>query len=469
MALFGLPESPKVAPTARGKAGEDACTEALADDVLDSYPARRANLLKFRSIRRLESGALDAAIEDARAIPASLEGVPDAEDTLRTLRASAQLIEAFALLRKNETSEVEPLLASASELRPYGYGLQFLAARLFALTPDLEAGERVVLKRLTQVDPDGLRLQADALDWAGEAEGAFQAWSAFYSLQNPEAQALADERFATKLGMVEGAWRAAVAATLAGRTEEAAEWRAKAEATPALFAEDQSLPPQLASLAASVQDLPKKMGERYAALLTALEAKAAGETAIDFSNLPTHPAALQLLPDLVAAPLKEKLFADRRFETQVEMLAKLLPELKLSSSANSYTAKGWKASGFKAKNFGDGVGKTVTYSGARSSSLATQEMVLLRAAELALKEQRSHFVVLGRREYIRTLTQYTYGVAGDTTPNGFQSELDVAFIDPAAPGELAPHVQRAVDAQAVVATLLPVYKPAPADRSAKRR
>lgn len=89
--------------------------------------------------------------------------------------------------------------------------------------------------------------------------------------------------------------------------------------------------------------------------------------------------------------------------------------------------------------------RTIKFTSTTGTSETVSELVFMRAAELARQQQKKGFVVLGRRIVPRVLTSGHLSF-----PQGFEAEIDVEFVDPAAlPERYAGAEWRVVDADAL--------------------
>ena len=146
-----------------------------------------------------------------------------------------------------------------------------------------------------------------------------------------------------------------------------------------------------------------------------------------------------------------------------------LPEVETADRLSAYAEQNWvdrlmwggPNKGFKVE---EAAGFTpVHYSGGGATTSATvEEMALLRAAELARAAGKKGVIVVKRMDVERSMTLYSYGTALNTTPTGFETELDVIFVDPAnLPEAYETAPWRVFDADQVYAALAPFYiKPA---------
>ncbi len=469
--LLGSREGEMLNPTASGPAAVAACTDALRDEVLTKFPARKANLLKFRALHLLESRAHQQAFDDADAITAAFSEANLDENSAKTLKVSSNLIKAFALIKLLRAAEAMPLVEEAVALRPYGYSVQLAGATLTRLTPELEPFEGALLTRLAQLDPLGLQLRADAESWAGNALAAFEAWREVGEARDAIGGGGEDEAPEKRqIDRIAVDWQTALAAQAAGLPEESAAYKAKAEAAKLVYATPKrpltgkKLEQQNARAAADAARLAAISGPMRS-LHAALEALAAGQPAAAVSSgAPLLAWTLNLSQEPVFKELiRREYFRRIAADFDARGLAALLPPIELRPAAEAYAKKsGFRGSGFSSKaRKGNRSGTTVSFLTTGTSALAAQEMVLLRAAELTDEQGREAFFVLDRREFQRTLVStYNGAPTGPASPAGFLSEIDVVFLNPSEAAELG---ARALAPKDVIAALRPIYVQAVAE------
>jgi hypothetical protein len=102
---------------------------------------------------------------------------------------------------------------------------------------------------------------------------------------------------------------------------------------------------------------------------------------------------------------------------------------------------------------------SVRYRGTHAASTVNEEMALLRAADVARRQGKKGMIVIGRTDVRHTTNLTTqYGGVTRSDPNGFETTLDVVFVDPAnLPARYAKAAWRVIDADAVYAALAPLY------------
>ena len=106
--------------------------------------------------------------------------------------------------------------------------------------------------------------------------------------------------------------------------------------------------------------------------------------------------------------------------------------------------------------------RTIKFNSSGGTGETVSELALMRAAEMAREQNKKGFVVLARRLVPRTVTMGT-----QSFPDGFEAEIDVEFVDPAAlPERYADAAWRVVDADALWTTQSALYIDA---RAAMRR
>ena len=102
----------------------------------------------------------------------------------------------------------------------------------------------------------------------------------------------------------------------------------------------------------------------------------------------------------------------------------------------------------------------LVFEGWAASDDIVQEMALLRAAELALKDGREGVFIMSRLDQQVVVSTTVHGMVVRTDPGGYRSVLDVALNRSATSIEGAPEFGwRLLDARAVYRALAPVYIP----------
>lgn len=472
--LFGMPEAIRAEPAARGEVGVKACDTVLAELPAQPLSPRRVSALRARAIHKAEAGDLDAALVDLQSIHGAV--VEEGQTTIfaRTLGASAQLFEAAVLAKRGRHEEAEALAIKAADSRPYSTALGHAAARILSVDPRWTAEKDRVLTRLVSIDPEARLVRAELREAGGPIEAAAADW-ALVAAQGPGPAQGADALLAELVRpLMVG--RAAVVAARAGREVEARRLLAGAT-VPAPAPRGRKPDPRLVELKAKMSGAVAERMQTFVPLVDAWlsaggDAAAAKAKLESVASPPAIPSVAALMDRLTpqtgagAQTFSEQLrLSERRDNAEkldVLKIANTLPLLEGGSAgANSFSSQGMlglKANGFKDRAVKGSDARTIEFVGANSPQAAVEEMMLLRAAQLAAQAGKAGFLVTGRRDYRQQLVSTMYGAEVSRSNAGFKSEADVVFVDPAAiPAAYAGQADRVLDAQAVWAALSPVY------------
>jgi hypothetical protein len=176
--------------------------------------------------------------------------------------------------------------------------------------------------------------------------------------------------------------------------------------------------------------------------------------------------------------------ARRRIATQLAQLAALnsaeivdgLPEGEFASRVPGYNGGsddiilGLGGDGFMSRRSSIPGARTVKFASDEGTPSTNSEMALLRAAELARARNMRGLILLDRRITERMSQTTSYGRIVDTDHQGFEAELDVLFVDPAAlPAGFETAGWRVLDADQIYSQLAPVYIRRPAAPAGTRR
>jgi len=144
----------------------------------------------------------------------------------------------------------------------------------------------------------------------------------------------------------------------------------------------------------------------------------------------------------------------------LKMLAAYLPEAEAPGRVPRYGSINlWDTEdGYVARNFKGASYLTVRMFGHRASGAIVEEMALLRAAELALKDKQPSVLVVERFDFRQSDAHTLYGMVLNTQPNGYRSDIGVLFRNPADAAS-ADYRWRLLDAQKIIDTLGPIYLP----------
>jgi hypothetical protein len=151
----------------------------------------------------------------------------------------------------------------------------------------------------------------------------------------------------------------------------------------------------------------------------------------------------------------------------LQILFDSLPDPETSDRVTRYATKKGLLAGsdfYGAAAHPDG-SMTVTYVGMKASIGMVEEEALLHAAELALRAGKRGLIITGRKDYNHNTTVvYSVGGAGlfgvpiTSFVSGFESRLEVLFVDPAAlPTGYEGAAWRVIDAAKVYQELGPIY------------
>lgn len=496
--LLGAPERPDPVLREPGAAGVAACTAALSAPALtDDFWARRANLMQARAVHHLEAGDSDAALADLAGIDKMVGTRGSDIFYQRSLGVGNALLASIALAGKGDFDAATAAAARAAAIRPYAAIIQSSALKVMLI--DRQAGneELAVVNRLYLLAPDGEALRVDMLLRAQAWQAALDAAARLPapSLAAPGLGISLGSWVGARVDSIErgsniayahamvgdgaGAWsllttQRAAAATL--RSELAAQLK------PPLYPDAEA---QLNKVMVPVEAHLGAISAMIAAQLALAEGKP--ELAVTALNepqkWPRSPAFATLVSAVhSAAPnaaLPETDAAKPAMSSIIYAgLFSMLPPPENPSQLNGYTGQigfGLKVNGFRTvKPKAPATHTTVEFVGANSTRGAVEEMMLLRAAELAQQAGKSAFIIVGRRDYSRW-SQMTYrgSPVGNSNADGFKSEVDVEFVDPAAlPLKLADAADRVIMASDVVTALWPVYqrdKPMPGTPAAASR
>lgn len=495
-ALFGGPRVDQAASTLRvdarfGESGVKACDAALSI-LPEAHWARKVSLLRSRAIHRIYLGEFDAALADLDLAGAAAQA-PNDPYFRRSLGVGNDYLRAFALRRLGKRDEATALAVKAWEERPYNRPSAYAALAAMGDQADPQQVDKV-LRGVALLNP----VVVDELFWRAMQARRFEEAIALYAVLSPP-EDFGDEpmtdpqrhilAFRNRLDATEfwardtAAYAYALAAT--GKAEEAratiagarkrfdAELAATASETDAsiVVIRDNRLPEMRAAADEGLELWEKLIDRRQMAqdkpveLLISLQSDLIANTPIAIDVIDT---LLKNLPAdyQVAAPalngLKAQL-AEGRGEDAKKDFERLYDDLPDPESPSRITAYGKKA------NFWTGDvdryridarpgGATVIYRGVTASRAMVEELALLHAADEALKAGRKGLIVTGRKDYQHTLTTSYYGISSEAMHNGFDTRLDIIYVDPQAlPAGYEKAGWRVIDAAKVYRELGPIY------------
>lgn len=504
---------PSYGNTARAGTAQGASAISGCDAALSQLPAahwrRKVNLLQARALHRVMAGQFEEALQDLDlAETAGAQG-----DALfdRSQRVGLALSRALALHRLDRKEEAESLLGAAAQTRPYERGVASVATSLSGLSGEtpafIQAQEHQARLEPRYRMPVALRL----FD-----EGRYEDFLALrpYVIAPQEFPQLGELPVSVALREIHNREAAiqfdvaldvmrAYALTALGRHAEAEQALTTARdrlhagvgTPPAPRLSGPALEQYTQRLSTSPRRLNRyKDGLEAMALAVArrrliaegrsqevIEALERNRLPMDGSSLDILLAIAETLPPDQAAQARsaaEQLrtrLADARKPDAALDLTQLFdalpaaetpgrlapwreakrPWLVMEGSQSDTTAVGYR----------DRVGQdglvTVRFRGAATPQAQVEEMALLRAAELAQQGGHKGFVIIDRRDTSWSISTTHFGVPLRSDPAGFESELDIRFVDPA--GLTAPS-SLLFDTDQVYAALAPVYMTAPPAR-----
>ena len=473
--LLGLPEGQREVPAASGAAGVQACTAALADPALGDIWARKASLLRSRALHHAEADDLPAALADLQAVKPVTTGRVGADYFARSAGVSIQLFEAAVLARQNRLAEAEALAVKAADARPWSNQVQSLASAILAIDPTWTAEEDRVLTRRAALNPSTLLGRAAAREW-GNAAGAADDWARTADTMGAMLKAWEGPGVLTggqdpKLEMLilypRALAKAALTAARVGRDDQARERMTQLKAlkpwTPPVPVKGRRAE-FLAPITTASKTAAEKTLEAYQPIIDAQLLANAGKTTeaaalLKEKSLPLDPGVIELLtkvsgeqsggPDVASELRRERL---ERLD--VVEYAKALPILETRPNRSPFTSQG--PYGFRSNNgFLDRVnkttgGRTIEYSGNLAQPVV-EELLLLRAAQLAREAKAPRFAVTDKRDFKRYHVTTMYGAETSRTANGFESQADIVFADAGGDAGLT------LDADKVWTELSPFY------------
>ncbi|HYF22028.1 MAG TPA: hypothetical protein VD929_01385 [Caulobacteraceae bacterium] len=501
-----------------GADGVTACDAALADPaLLPKYAVRRATLLRARALHRLATGAAEAALADLETADAALP--PGDVYARRSVGLGAGLIRAFGLYESGRPQEGRAAVAAAVDARAYNrQALRSAALVLDAVDGPVEDRERV-LRAQARLDPETLARLFDFLVEQGRFQeavdlhpqikpmldkGGAERFDFEVRILEAKNQAVAELFWATKAGPLAYAHAALGRGGQAREVLAAARERLKlatGPVPPRLGRDGEPKKPDVADRYAELyrKSLALAGGEaldRWTAAAEAREALSAGRpepadalaseggkgipglVALEFVRarraLMTEAERTRAGPEPEAASLWNALSGMTREQLVASALLQSLPEAELKAQIPPY--KDAPHPRFSMKNsYNDlavvghrsetdpktGV-TTVRVRVGKGSSSVPEEMALLRAAELA-EQAGKRLLIVDRRDYRHVYSTTQYGTVLNSSPDGFSTELDVLFVDPASPpAGYEKAGWRMLDPAEVRTALSPVYPAAAA-------
>lgn len=479
-----------------GRAGIQSCNESLGDSrLLPAYNLRRASLLQARALHRLATNDNAGALADLDASDSAL-----GDDVLgrRSVGLATGLLRAYVLLLSGDRQAAAQRAEAVLAARPWEPNLALAAVRIqLAARGDWDAYQ-AHLRDLSRNNP---RLIAMLFALA-VARGAFDEAVRLYpqiAFEVPRQrggyviQGLLITRVDTIAHQLEaqGAYAYALAAT--GAHDQAREQIADARGTLAQLMAP-PIPPEGRTNPTDDQerehdafvDLGRGVGvslERFERLIRLRIQVADGNVQAVVAELQSSPAGLDgAALDLVRAisatgePMRRELApviaeGERRIANDMDgfrllplsELVRLLPEPETQERTPAFTRGSnsillGEREGFGSRRSESEGAQTLTYTSGRGSLATANELVLLRAAQLARENGHRGFIVVNHQETTRSIANTYFGTEISRQPNGQAVEIDVVFVDPAhLPPAYAAAPWRVIDADAVWNALGPIY------------
>jgi len=497
--------------TSRGAAGIADCDAALAD-LPAKHWMRKVSLLRARAMHRLDNNDYPGAFADLDLAAAAAQ---QADDPLyaRSLGLGVSYVRALALRKSGDTAKGIALAQSALAQRPFNrpsIASAFIAMGPAAPPADIEKVQHVLARLLpTEID----KLFVETLD-----TGRFQEAIALYSQLTPyreigqvnisEGQQRERAMRDFSNGMLFKTSRAggyAFALASIGKGEEALATIAAARAQ---LAQDTDPPPLDPSLSPS--EHARQIAYREEETVSRQKAIAAAGKNLDIwvgfvgqrqmidqgkavdvlkalqSQTTKHGWPDMQLLDAIIAKLpktdKTSLAAAQSMkaswgmvvasprEASLDTFFKALPEPETLNRVPRYEAARQPLFG-KSGRYADMVNNgyqqrgpdadgmtTVSFRGENSTASMIEEMALLRAADLARQAGKKGIIIVDRHDTAFTISVESYGTIVRTDPNGFETDLDVLFVDPnALPDKYRDHAWRVIDADEAYNSLASVY------------
>ena len=468
----------------------EACAKALASpDLTPAQWPRRVSLLQAQAAHRLGVGDAPGALRDLDSAAQAVAADAERTEVARSIEVANDFLRGVAYARLAKPADAARYYGKAAAARPWSGRVQTAAETLLAQTPGAVTEQAAVAQRLVLLDVRGRERRARVRFANGDYVGSLADWRRMRPAVTDVTTIYVKVAYATfeglpgfpvKLVDPARAGAAAIAAALAGDAEQGRTWLTTAQTNNSAIAPMAGTLAQLYGRDKAAAEFPQRLAlldvaRAYAArrtdearaLLAAAEPLPSDESTVRLAALVRGQAPPVRQPDGQIDPLRLLVLLPR-YEARANGAATgeaLMGSSVLRGQArrNSYSKSlgFFKAGGFKEKPMADGRGVTIEFIGDTSSALATEEMTLLRAADLAREAGKTAFIVLEKRDYQRTATMTMRGSPiGPATPAGFVTQLDVAFVDPGdLPAGLRDDTDRTIAVDAVETVLAPVYKP----------
>ena len=484
--IWGLFNPPGYGTTAKsassgGGSGVAACDAALADDhLLPAYWMRKVNLLKARALHHLESGETDAALSD---LDLALAAVQDSDDVFyqRSLGVGLDIVRGMAVSSKGDPVKGEALARQAWARRPWTRLTGYSAVTVFG--SDMEKPENLpVMQGLARLQPTLLN---EVFISAYDAGRWSEVVALYPQMPTPKRQRTFAGGYGTftmdyvarvedEIFWASHAGADAFALAALGRAAEAKtaydrkiaenqrittvgganldKWTKLVERR---IAADQA---PVADLLAGLATDPLPRGAMGLSVVGAIAARLPAGDAAGHAVLEAARAKLAEPPRPTAPRTPSELFKSLPDAETVKRLTRYQPKNNnfWTGNGDGFTVAPMKSPETWGITDPDVV--AVNFRGVASPASVVEEMALLKAAELARSKGLKGFIILSRRDIEHTISATQYGMVLRTDPAGYETELDLVLVDPAALPEKYRGVPwRVVDADAVWNDLSPIY------------
>jgi hypothetical protein len=497
--------------TSSGAAGIADCDAALAD-LPTKHWMRKVSLLRARAMHRLDGNDAAGALADLDLAAAAASNADDPLYT-RSLGLGVTFVRAFALRKSGDTKGGETLVLKALEQRPFNR--QSIVSAFIAVGPNAPAAD---IEKVQHTLARLLPTEIDKLFVGALADGKFQEAISLYPQLTPYREIgqvnISEGRLreramrdfaAAMLFKTSRAGGYAFALAAMGRNAEA---QAVLSSAREELKHDSEVPPLDPSLSPS--ERARQTAYREEETASRQKAVAAAGKSLDIWS--AFAGLRQAIDQGKAADVLKGLQSQtgRHGWPDIQLLDAILAKLPKSDKASIAAAQAMKASWgaitvtsqeagldtfFKALPepetlnrvpryepgrqplFGtsdryagmiangyqqrgpdaDGI-LTVSFRGENSTASMIEEMALLRAADLARQAGKKGIIIVDRHDTAFTISTESYGTVVRTDPDGYETDLDVLFVDPnVLPEKYRDHAWRVIDTDAAYNSLAPVY------------
>jgi len=501
---FTLGARSHLAVNSLGASGAASCDAALADPERPKPDSAKAYYIRARALHRIAAKEYDAALADLDAADRSA----DTSDIFvkRSFPVANQMLRAFVRAQKGDKEGAVELARAAAAARPYDVDLAYAAARLeYAVTGNMDAfvGR---LRDQARLDPQRIRmlfvtalirrkydqaipLYPHILFTVPQGRGGYVIDETAIEADNLLARAqLTGGRAYAFAATGQPVFARSVLAAFQGEVD-----RAMAEPAPIVGPDGKPRPsrsrtaewrkflakkPEIDRTLArwtNLVELRLKPGEVPTAegvAQMAASPEAADPTVLDLAlavqsaqpgNSYLTEETMQRLRDGEAYQIA----AIGRFSL-LDLLSGVpdsdsdgrQPKYDGGSDSSILSTEG----GYMGRKGPTEYSRTIKFNSTTGTGETVSELVMMRAAELAREQQKKGFVVLARRIVPRSVT-----MGRQSWPQGFEAEIDVEFVDPAAlPERYAGAEWRVVDADALWTVQSALYIEARAAMRAER-